>query len=462
MNIRLFPFTGTVEVLNLLLDVGGLITQGPGGNIFFSEGHPNEIGEKEIGEINSTTHVVSQFPVNATSDGPYGPAAGSDGNIWFGYGRNTPLLDNAINSLNPNTGAVSNFPIKTANSAPYAIVADDGNIWVGENGAAHIAELNLTTHGIADFSDVSQGIFPAIFSITVGPDGNLWFTASSDQQTNGQMTQGPDGFGEFNVTTHVTTFIATPGFKPADIISFDGNLWFLGLTIVSPGDTTIHKFNMATRVVTGFPLPGVGASGTNHAAGLASGPDGNLWFLEQGTRNVAEFNPNTHATTEFPIPTLAGAAIPSDMTSGPNGTLWFTVFQSPNSSEIGLVAAPTTVTALHRFGVHDQATSIVLTFSAPLDPSSAQNVSNYTIIGPRGNPIAVDSAVYNATNDTVTIHPHDRLNIHYTYHLTVKGSTPGGETDANGFLIDGAGTGQSGSNYQATVTRQNLVYPSHP
>ena len=42
-------------------------------------------------------------------------------------------------------------------------------------------------------------------------------------------------------------------------------------------------------------------------------------------------------------------------------------------------SAPT-VTNLQRFGFHAQTTTLVLTFSAALDPASARAVSNYALV----------------------------------------------------------------------------------
>ena len=74
-----------------------------------------------------------------------------------------------------------------------------------------------------------------------------------------------------------------------------------------------------------------------------------------------------------------------------------------------------------------------------------------------GKRIAIKSAVYNPSALTVTLRPAHLLDIHAEYQLTVVGTAPNGLTDTTGKLLDGAGTGQPGSNYVASVTRQNLV-----
>ena len=124
------------------------------------------------------------------------------------------------------------------------------------------------------------------------------------------------------------------------------------------------------------------------------------------------------------------------------------------------VILPPTVISVQRFGFHADPTRIVLGFSTALDPIHAQDVHNYSIVGPGGQSIAVDSAAYSPVTNTVVLTPHGRLNLHLIYRLTVKGTGPGGVTDTFGFLLDGAGNGLSGSNFVTNITASNLVLGS--
>ena len=51
-------------------------------------------------------------------------------------------------------------------------------------------------------------------------------------------------------------------------------------------------------------------------------------------------------------------------------------------------------------------------------------MANYQIVGPNGVPVAITSAVYDATADTVTLSPKTRLDLHKIYTLTVNGKGP--------------------------------------
>ena len=116
----------------------------------------------------------------------------------------------------------------------------------------------------------------------------------------------------------------------------------------------------------------------------------------------------------------------------------------PNTPEV-----PLTITKVQRHGIHAQPTTLVLTFSSPLNPTSAQNAANYRILGPGGRNFPVQSAVYNSTTHTVTLTMSQRLSWVKQYKIRVKGSSSTGVTDVGGTLIDGNGDGKPGADYVA-------------
>ncbi len=132
---------------------------------------------------------------------------------------------------------------------------------------------------------------------------------------------------------------------------------------------------------------------------------------------------------------------------------------------------PPTVTGLRRFGVHARPTSLVLSFSKPLDAARAQNLANYRLAWLPPNhrfanrsvrPIPLRSVRYDAPSQSVTLSPARRLSLWPTYQLTVNGTPSEGLTDASGVYLDGAGTGQPGSDYVTTFNRDALVLPPRP
>jgi hypothetical protein len=115
------------------------------------------------------------------------------------------------------------------------------------------------------------------------------------------------------------------------------------------------------------------------------------------------------------------------------------------------------VTSVRRYGVHAEPTYLVINFNGPLDPSPAENTSNYRIVGPGGQRIGVISAIYDSETDSVTLTPAVRLNLGTSYRLTVNGTAPSGLRSREGLLLDGAGTGQPGSDFVTLITSRNLA-----
>lgn len=156
------------------------------------------------------------------------------------------------------------------------------------------------------------------------------------------------------------------------------------------------------------------------------------------------------------------------------GTHVITAFYGGDSNYIGSMSNSVSVVVnqatgdgpgvllVQRFGFHAMPTTLVVSFDKALDPASAQDVRNYIIVGPGGFVIPVVSAVYNPADDSVTLLPAQRLDLHLRYQFTIVGTGPGGVKDASGNLLNGAGTGNPGSNFVTTVDAANLVIKGHP
>src|SRR5262249_35094440 len=68
-------------------------------------------------------------------------------------------------------------------------------------------------------------------------------------------------------------------------------------------------------VLTEFPVP----TGGSEPMGIATGPDGNVWFTESVSQKVGRIT-KTGLVTEYPVP---GAGTLGAMARGADGTMWF-------------------------------------------------------------------------------------------------------------------------------------------
>jgi hypothetical protein len=87
-----------------------------------------------------------------------------------------------------------------------------------------------------------------------------------------------------------------------------------------------------------------------------------------------------------------------------------------------------TVVGLGRIGVHHQRTELVVSFDGTVDPTKADNPSNYSVITPSGKTIPVKSASFDPATNSVTLIPARRLNVHHDFRLSLEIPCPNEQT----------------------------------
>jgi hypothetical protein len=118
-----------------------------------------------------------------------------------------------------------------------------------------------------------------------------------------------------------------------------------------------------------------------------------------------------------------------------------------------------------RFGIHRQRTRLVVIFDEALDPTSAEDPSNYRIVADqaarRGAAIAIESAQYDPEARAVILSPRRRLNVHHRFKLLIRGTGPGAIEDLAGRALDGTVSGHAGTNQTKVIGPWNLVLAGH-
>jgi streptogramin lyase len=166
--------------------------------------------------------------------------------------------------------------------------------------------------------------FPSVLhqrplNIVAGPDGNLWFAE------DGLVEGGAGAIGRITPSGKVTEFVLpTPaGFNSGafDIAAGpDGNLWFTWSEQVA---TEVDPFTIRIgRITTSGAISSflVATDATNRAFGIATGPDGGLWFPEGWVDRIGRMS-TSGSLTEFTVPTAHSG--PFDIATGRDSTLWF-------------------------------------------------------------------------------------------------------------------------------------------
>jgi streptogramin lyase len=241
------------------------------------------------------------------------------------------------------------------------ITGPDGNIWyvastnnfpLGAQTAA-VVKVDPSTGSILASYSVSSSCTGG--QIAIGPDRNLWVMGAC-------YIPGDWVYSKlFRITTAgtVTTFdlplpnfqFGGPGFFTAGPNEYDvtghleKNLWF-----TEPDRTAIARLNPSTGVFTEFALPSGG-----HPVGIALGSDHNFWFTEPGQNRVGRIT-ISGSITEYPLPSTNSR--PFDLVIGPDGNLYFT----ENLSQVGRITT----------------SGVIMEFTVPAPPARIK-------VGPDGN-----------------------------------------------------------------------------
>jgi streptogramin lyase len=184
-------------------------------------------------------------------------ALGPDGNIWF-----TEEGTDAVGRITPSGGVKEYTTGLTPNTAPDGIAAGmDGSMYFVEYNGPAIGRVTMTGT-ITERPINIAGSNPT--GITAGPDGNVWF---GDSGTNSVGRLKPGGA--------IREFPVAGG--PAELTSgADGALWATIYTSATVSSGSIE------RVGTGGARQAFKIGDNVSPRGIALGPDGNVWFTEQG------------------------------------------------------------------------------------------------------------------------------------------------------------------------------------
>jgi len=286
------------------------IAPGPDGALWFT------LASGNIGRMTSAGTFTS-YPIPTAASAPMGIAAGPDGAMWF-----TESAANQIGRITT-AGVVTEYPVLTANSSPWGIASGpDGNLWFTEYNADNIG--SITTSGIVTEYRNVYGANPA--GITTGPDGALWFT---EYIQVGRVTTG-GSFSSWSVT-------ATSNSPQGIASGSDGALWFTEAgansigRITTGGDTSIYPtFDMD-------PLA------------IAAGSNATLWFTDSYNSDVGSIT-TAGSVAYYPAPPpLFGTPGTTGISQGPDGSLWFT---ENGAGVIGQVVFATAGLSVNRSGGH--------------------------------------------------------------------------------------------------------------
>lgn len=174
-----------------------------------------------------------------------------------------------------------------------------------------LIELLITASSLSAQATIVEFPIPTADSkpacITLGPDGNLWFTESGANKIGTVTANG--AFKEF--------VLPTPNSQPWSIAAgSDGNLWFTEISANKVGKIT------TTGSVTEYPIPTAVAPGFRRfPISISAGADGNLWYADPNSYKIGRVT-TAGAITEYRI-ALNGFGSLRSIAADPDGNLWF-------------------------------------------------------------------------------------------------------------------------------------------
>ena len=211
--------------------------------------------------------------------------------------------------LQPNAGSVTLYS-KGLHAQPHDITLGlDGNLWFTEvaSGGGRVSIGKITHDGVV--TEYTNGIvhLDPPGGITSGSDGNMWFAGNN---RIGKIT--PAG-----AVTEYTAGISADADPKSLVAGPDGNLWFVESKLTRIGKITTG--GVVTEYAKGIPDSG----GENGPYSIAPGPDGNLWFTEIGVTNnwVGKITPSGNVTA-YVLPPTTADFVPLYLTTGSDKNLW--------------------------------------------------------------------------------------------------------------------------------------------
>lgn len=187
--------------------------------------------------------------------------------------------------------SVTEYPV-TAATGPYGItVGPDGNIWFTEQNVSKVGAMSTSGALLHEYLVASS----SLYGITTGSDGALWIPDQNQESVDRITTGGV-----------VTLFGNSPLGCPQGITSAaDGTLW------VANSCASIWNMTIGGTITTFLSL--------SNPTSIVQGPDGAIWFTDGS--NIDRYDPLATTLTQAAVP---GGASAQYITAGPDNAVWFT------------------------------------------------------------------------------------------------------------------------------------------
>lgn len=240
---------------------GVFITQGPDGNLWFTE----QGAKPGVAIMQLAGNKVTEYPI----------AGSAPGFITSGPVQNTLLFTdaghNAIGQITT-AGTFAEATIPSANANPLGITVltnDVNHAYFTEHDASKIGIYDASTGTVTkEVPTLTPNAGPT--TIVQGPDGAAWFTENNVGK-----------IGRITSTGDITEYPLSPATSAtAIVVGLDNNFYF-----ADNAQNKFGSFNPLTLAVAEFAVP---ASNATIADMIVSGIDGRIYFTEQTANKIGQ------------------------------------------------------------------------------------------------------------------------------------------------------------------------------
>ncbi len=237
-------------------------------------------------------------------------APGPEGEMWLGGGTSTTVLSPAGQTTTLNTASEPTGDM---------VAGSDGNMWFTERAIDSTVVGRITAGGEEARFDENGNFDP--HWVTLGPDGDIWWTAGEPGVKKiGENEEGA-AIGRITPSGIVTEF--TLGLNPKSSLQEittgpDGNLWFINDGSPYAIGRVTPTGEIKEFTITGKPWL--------KPAGIAAGSNGNVYFGAAGENAEGEEEDVIGEITSAGTIKIAKRMDiePLYLAAGPEGSLWFT------------------------------------------------------------------------------------------------------------------------------------------
>jgi streptogramin lyase len=359
-------------------------------------------------EVRALLTTITEYPILTSDPGANGTAPGG---VGYGIASGGGYLwvaetgSGQIARIDPNNPGAAPLQIAARTGAlPYDLVVDpQGRVWFTDEGLGAVGVYNPGTQTVTEYDLPDQSgpgakhdVNSVPVGITVGPDGNIWFTQQRDNLLGMiNPNTAPEPGGELPISRKVVT-VYSAGTSPSELVSAGGDLWFtesdlqtigefnpssplagstpttlqqtagmsgLGIAVGSDGNLLIGlespggTYGAVVMVILNDPTMQTIYRDNSSPLGVSyvtAGSDGLIWFLEMSGKNAPGGNapggnigmidpsssspiPQVQAIKDLSSPSISYSQ-PAQLVEGPDGNIWFT---DPHNQAVGVVLSTT-------------------------------------------------------------------------------------------------------------------------